>query len=171
MNIIDRNKIITPKRTYLVIGLLLSTLTNILFAQKQFEVVYGGNMVEQSRKVIQAENNDYIILGMTKSYGSGDNDLSITRIDTNGDIIWTKIIGTPDRDGAYDIKINPTGGYMIAFGIQYKIRASNRTSWTACDTKFSVIGDKILCKSHLFDSLQRLKKYPMVAADMDAAIM
>ncbi|MBE9491371.1 MAG: hypothetical protein IMY70_00680, partial [Bacteroidetes bacterium] len=84
------------------------------FAQKQFQTVFGGNNEEQSRSVIQTENNDYLVLGMTTSFGSGDKDISITRIDTNGIIIWSKVLGTSIRDAAYDLKINPTGGYMIA---------------------------------------------------------
>jgi len=98
---------------YISIGILF-LFPQILFAQKQFQTVFGGNNEEQSRKVLQTENNDYLVLGMTTSYGSGDKDISITRIDTNGIIIWTKILGTSIRDAPYDLKTNPTGGYMIA---------------------------------------------------------
>ena len=93
---------------------ILFFLSQLLSAQELFQTVFGGNNEEQSRSVIQTANNEYLVLGMTSSFGSGNKDICITRIDTNGSIIWSKVLGTSIRDAAYNIMINPSGGYMIA---------------------------------------------------------
>ena len=54
------------------------------------------------------------MVGQTKSYGVGEYDIYIIRVDAQGDTIWTKAIGGNDWDMASDIIAVSSGGFLIA---------------------------------------------------------
>ncbi len=78
---------------------------------------YGGNDYDRGFHVIQTNDNGYIIVGATKSFGAGMNDLYIIKTDAAGDTLWTRTVGGPESDGASFVQQTKDGGYIISGGV------------------------------------------------------
>lgn len=64
---------------------------------------YGGNDHERGFKIIQLDDNSYVTCGSTRSFGSGEEDAFVMRIDVSGNKIWDKTLGGTNRDNAFDV--------------------------------------------------------------------
>ncbi|MCB0409453.1 MAG: fibronectin type III domain-containing protein [Flavobacteriales bacterium] len=85
---------------------------------------YGGTSSEQAYDVVSSSDGGYVIVGSTESTTlnvsgtSGDCDIMITKLDANGNHVWTRVVGRPtDDDGLFqsntDIVANPDGTFSI----------------------------------------------------------
>ena len=88
--------------TFLQIGdaciIKIDCLGNILLNKS-----YGGADQDLLVGVIPLSNEDFILSGATKSYGAGNFDAYILRIDSLGNIIWAKGYGGGQDETAYSI--------------------------------------------------------------------
>lgn len=104
------------KGTYDYWVLRLNSAGDLLW-QKSF----GGSGIDQARKLIKTEENNYIILGnsfsndihVTSNYGGSD--YWILKIDDEGDIIWKKNYGGSDFDYATSIKKSKDGYVLCGY--------------------------------------------------------
>ncbi len=94
--------------------LLASWLVN--FAQQDDWVrIYGDDINNVVRQIIETYDGGYIIGGHTKNYNQGIKDGLLIKTDINGDILWKKIIGggADDRIGGNLIAQTYDGGYIL----------------------------------------------------------
>jgi hypothetical protein len=74
----------------------------------------GGANHDVGKSLIQTSDGGYAIAGHTKSFGAGDYDVYVVKLDAKGNLQWTKTIGgTKDDRGASLIQTSD-GGYAIA---------------------------------------------------------
>jgi hypothetical protein len=73
----------------------------------------GGSNYDWAYDVQQTEDADYIIAGNTSSYGNGESDLYLIRLDSTGDTLWTLVYGGSDYDEVTSIDLTSDGGYII----------------------------------------------------------
>ena len=73
----------------------------------------GGNSIEQSANIIPTNDGGYILAGVTTSFGQGNYDAYLVKLDSTTNIQWTKTYGGPNTDGGMVIQTND-GGYFIA---------------------------------------------------------
>jgi hypothetical protein len=74
---------------------------------------YGGTQWEGANEICQINNDDYIVVGYTNSFGSGENDVFLIKLNSDGDTIWTRTYGGSSNDRGYSIKQTFDGGYII----------------------------------------------------------
>ncbi|KQC12193.1 MAG: hypothetical protein APR63_11625 [Desulfuromonas sp. SDB] len=74
---------------------------------------YGGDGEDVGYCVAQDLDGYYIVVGYTNSYGMGNKDIYVLKIDSLGDTIWTKTYGTSGDDIAYDLEITAINDYVI----------------------------------------------------------
>ena len=74
---------------------------------------YGGENWDCGLSVQQTSDGEYIITGCTYSFGSGNNDVYLMRIDANGDTLWTKTYGGDLCEEGYSVRETHDGGYII----------------------------------------------------------
>ena len=74
----------------------------------------GGKNRDWSSSLIQTSDSGYAIAGFTTSFGSGDEDVYVVKLDANGNLQWTKTIGGPASEEGYSIIQTSDGGYAIA---------------------------------------------------------
>lgn len=74
---------------------------------------YGGSYNEGGNSCKQTDDGGYITLGSTYSYGTGDFDIYLLRLDSLGDTLWTRTYGGSGTDYGYDIQATADGGYVI----------------------------------------------------------
>lgn len=78
----------------------------------QWEKHYGGPEDESANGIIRDRDNNYAIIGQTRSYGAGDDDIWILKIDENGDTLWTRTYGISLFDAGYAIDTTLDGNYV-----------------------------------------------------------
>lgn len=74
----------------------------------------GGEGNDVSNSVIPANDSGYLIAGSSNSYGAGDTDAYIVKIDDHGTELWHKTFGGTEYDSAYKVIPGNTGGYLIS---------------------------------------------------------
>jgi hypothetical protein len=80
----------------------------------QWTKTIGGPEIEEGRSLIQTSDGGYAIAGFTFSFGAGEDDVYVVKLDANGNLQWTKTIGGPKSEGGNSIIQTSDGGYAIA---------------------------------------------------------
>ncbi|MBC7485831.1 MAG: T9SS type A sorting domain-containing protein [Cytophagaceae bacterium] len=62
----------------------------------------------------QTSDGGYILSGQYRAFGSGGEDLGLTKIDALGNIQWAKVYGNIGDDRAFDISIDQSGNFLLA---------------------------------------------------------
>ena len=75
--------------------------------------VYGGYYNESGNSAVRLDNGDFLLLGSTYSYGSGDYDIYLVKVDSTGTKIWTRTYGGSGTDYGCDITPTSDGGFII----------------------------------------------------------
>ncbi|MDZ7821590.1 MAG: PQQ-binding-like beta-propeller repeat protein [Candidatus Marinimicrobia bacterium] len=74
--------------------------------------LFGGEGFDVCASLVQANDDGYVILGYTNSYGVGSLDIWLIKIDENGNFLWSKTFGGSSSEYASSI-INILGGYAV----------------------------------------------------------
>jgi len=80
---------------------------------KAWEKIYGGPDDEKSFSVQQTIGGGYIGFGQTKSFGNGNYDIILFKLDSSGDVVWSKTFGTNDDEYFFSGKQASDGGYIL----------------------------------------------------------
>ena len=79
-----------------------------------WQKTFGGNLFDRAYSIQQTTDGGYILAGATQSFGSGDDDMWLIKLDSSGDIAWQKTYGGSDSDIAYSIHQSWDDGYIVA---------------------------------------------------------
>ena len=74
---------------------------------------YGGRDEDQGYSVQQTFDGGYIVVGLTYSFGAGENDVYLIKTNANGDTIWTRTYGGSSYDAGLCVQQTPDSGYVI----------------------------------------------------------
>ena len=112
----------------------------ITFPQITFQKTYGGNDYEEANEVVQTNDDGFIVVGYTETFGAGNRDFYVVKTQPDGDTIWTKTFGGANYDQAHCItKADEShyiiGGYTSSFGAGgdiylIKIDENGNAIWT-----------------------------------------
>ncbi|MDO8124936.1 MAG: clostripain-related cysteine peptidase [Candidatus Hermodarchaeota archaeon] len=83
------------------------------FGIHQWNRTYGGVEFESSSAILENSSGGFIIAGYTRSYGAGDFDVWILRIDAIGNLLWNTTFGGTGSDYAQSMIECNDGGYAI----------------------------------------------------------
>ena len=82
------------------------------FGNVEWQKTYGGSDYEWASDALQTNDGGYIVTGHTKSFGTGDQDIWILRLDENGTVEWQKTYGTTQLEWSNAIRQTADGGYV-----------------------------------------------------------
>lgn len=86
---------------------------NLIWSQ-----VYGGNNWEISSSIGCFADSTYLVAGETYSYGAGQKDVYLIKVDGNGDTLWTRTFGGTGDDYAKSILMDRNNNALIIGGTQ-----------------------------------------------------
>jgi hypothetical protein len=107
----------------------------------QWTKTIGGKSDEFGTSLIQTSEGGYAIAGSTKSFGAGEWDVYVVKLDANGNLQWTKTIGGPASETGFSLIQTSDSGYAItgattSFGAGgtdlyvIKLDANGKPQWT-----------------------------------------
>jgi hypothetical protein len=114
----------------------------------QWAKTIGGSDWDQAGSIIQSSDGGYAVAGFTSNFGAGG-DMYVVKLDSEGNVQWTKTIGGINYDQAYSIIRSSDGGYAVAgftssFGAGYydmyvvKMDANGNVCFSQNITNYSV---------------------------------
>jgi uncharacterized delta-60 repeat protein len=100
----------------------------------------GGTNSDYGNSIQQTSDGGYVITGYTQSFGAGNGDVFVIKLDSSGNLSWAKTIGGTNSDYGNSIQQTSDGGYVItgytqSFGAGYsdifviKLDSSGNLSW------------------------------------------
>jgi HEAT repeat protein len=89
---------------------------------------FGGSGWDDGIDLIETEDGDFVIVGGTESFGSGERDLWLIKADSEGKEVWNRTFGGPGEELGGSVKMTEDGGYIIA-GINSNNSSGNGDLW------------------------------------------
>ena len=74
---------------------------------------YGGSYNDGGNSCLKTSDGGYVALGSTYSYGTGDHDIYLLKLDSLGDTLWTRTFGGSGTEYGYDIQGTVDGCFII----------------------------------------------------------
>ncbi|MFX0182116.1 MAG: hypothetical protein ACFE95_03445 [Candidatus Hodarchaeota archaeon] len=94
----------------------------------EWNQTYGGTGLDWAKTLIQTTDGGYLLAGCTDSFGSGDTDMWLVKIDAIGEIKWNQTYGGPQEDCANALLQTMDGGYLVA-GFTYSFGSGGADMW------------------------------------------
>ena len=82
----------------------------------QWQKTYGGSFDDESHSVRQTLDGGYAVAGFTWSFGAGDWDIWVLKLDGNGTVQWQKTFGGTESDWTWSVHQTSDGGCVVAGG-------------------------------------------------------
>jgi hypothetical protein len=80
---------------------------------KLWDKTFGGVYWDIPTDVKQTNDNGYLITGRTHSFGAGNIDVWVIKLDETGHVQWNKTFGTQYFEGGVESQQTTDGGYVI----------------------------------------------------------
>jgi hypothetical protein len=110
-----------------VIALLAGTGSLANAQQLLWSSIYGGRNNEGGSACRRLADG-YIVVGSTYSYGSGDYDVYLLKLDDFGDTLWARTFGGTGTDYGYDVIPTADSGFLVV-GSTTSFGAGNRDAY------------------------------------------
>jgi hypothetical protein len=75
---------------------------------------YGGTDTEYGYYIQQTSDGGYIVVGDTYSFGAGNGDVYLLKIDVTGAVLWSKAYGGTDAEEGASVQQTSDGGYIVS---------------------------------------------------------
>ncbi len=127
--------------------------------QLEWSKTLGDDANEWGNAIVQTRDDGFAVAGATASYGNSDKeDLLLTKFDADGNIVWAKIAGDPNRVEECRSLLETSEGGVIAVG---KTNAFGMNTMNLFLARFNEVG-KTPCSIDITDSLTLLDVTPTV---------
>ncbi len=94
----------------------------------KWQRTYGGSDLDLVYSIQQTDDDGYILVARTCSFGAGSDDIWILKLDSEGNIKWQRTYGGTSYDMAYSIQQTSDRGYIVA-GRTYSFGEGKDDAW------------------------------------------
>ncbi|MBC7695366.1 MAG: T9SS type A sorting domain-containing protein [Burkholderiales bacterium] len=109
---------------------------------KLWSKTYGGNKPDFPYHMLATNDGNYFLIGYSQSYGGGDMDILLQKIDPSGNQIWLKTYGGSGNDYARDVTATADGNYMIVGSSNSQSTTGQNANLIKIDPSGNVIWNK-----------------------------
>ena len=81
--------------------------------QVLWQKLYGGDQEDRFYSIIETADHNYLIAGGTASFGAGQMDVWVLKLDPHGQVLWQKTYGGKGDDRAFSVQAVSDGGYLV----------------------------------------------------------
>jgi hypothetical protein len=144
----------TPDGGYIIAGMSETSIpgdTNIYIIKTDnvgdimWTKEYGGNNPDYPYNIVATPDGGYLLLGYTASYGAGDYDTWLVKVNSAGDFQWDKTYGGTGDDQGKALIATTDGNYMIT-GRTNTPNGNSATNYDAFLLKVDPSGTEIWTK-------------------------
>jgi hypothetical protein len=75
--------------------------------------IIGGDREDYCRSIQQTDDGGFIFAGITQSYGAGMEDFWLVKLDSDGEMEWSRTFGTGNDEHALSVRQTSDGGYIL----------------------------------------------------------
>jgi len=99
----------------LVLAMLVSICASASAQDSLWSYAYfAGEHGDYPECIRQTSDGMYVVAGWTNSFGAGNPDIFLMKMNQLGDTLWTRVYGDSLRENAYDVQETADGGYILA---------------------------------------------------------
>lgn len=141
----------TPDGGYVVVGSSASTLNGATdvsvlkldsAGRAQWWKTYGGTAADDGKDLALTADSGYLISADTKSFGSGQSDVWLLKLNSTGGVAWQKAIGGSQLDLSMRVVPSADGAYLLA-GVTASFGAGLYDGWVIkADSNGAVLWQK-----------------------------
>jgi uncharacterized delta-60 repeat protein len=78
-----------------------------------WEKTFGGNGIDHGYSVQQTNDDGFMIIGFTESFGDGNKDVWLIKTNADGSPDWERTFGGNDIDHGYSVQLTNDDGFII----------------------------------------------------------
>lgn len=106
-----------------------------------FQKTFGGANFDYAEDVKSTSDGGFIVGGYTQSYGAGNEDAYLLKLDANGNREWFQTYGGTGQDRAYSVHQTSDGGYIFV-GQTYITSVGDKLYCVRTDSVGSIVWSK-----------------------------
>ncbi|MEN8145189.1 MAG: hypothetical protein ABFS14_09580 [Gemmatimonadota bacterium] len=76
----------------------------VVHVTTSFERVLGGSDLDRGVYVSPTSDGGYVAVGVTRSFGQGNDDVYLVRTDAAGELLWSRTYGGPQTDNGWAVR-------------------------------------------------------------------
>jgi hypothetical protein len=80
----------------------------------EWQKTYGGRYNDEAIAIVQTSDMNLIVAANTESFGIGNSDIWILKLDPAGNVLWQKTVGTTQEEHVSSIAVNRSGIIIAA---------------------------------------------------------
>lgn len=84
-----------------------------MFGIIEWQKAYGGDGADEGAKILQTEDDGYILGANTDSFGNGKTDILLLKLDASGGMQWQKTFGGEGVEVIAALQPTADGGYIV----------------------------------------------------------
>lgn len=93
----------------------MALLGTAALAANDFETTVGGPDFDRGVFVSPTQDGGYIAVGVTKSFGEGEEDVYLVKTDAQGEVLWSQTYGGPEPDFGWSVHETADGFVLAGF--------------------------------------------------------
>lgn len=105
---------ILKRLIYLILFLVFNININAQCPDTLWTKTYGGTDWEEAFDIKKTHDNGFILSGWTSSFGAGNKDVYLVKVDSAGNVLWENTYGGPYEDVGFSVCQTEDRGYAIS---------------------------------------------------------
>ncbi|MDY6990868.1 MAG: MopE-related protein, partial [Thermodesulfobacteriota bacterium] len=126
-----------------------------------WQKTYGGSDHDHGRSIQETTDNGFIVVGETWSFGTGNNDFWVLKLNSGGEVTWQKAYGGSDNETAFSV-LQTTDGDFLVSGMGESFGEDYNSLVIKLDSDADVVWEKVY--DGFINSMQETKNGSYIAA-------
>ena len=124
----------------------------------RWQKYYGGTGFDVANSICRFSDGTYVISGYTESFGAGQDDFYLIRVDGSGDTLWTRAIGTSNSEMGFEV-IETSDHHIAITGNSGTFPANGPGNRNARLLKLNMNGEIIWQKSYDTPGIEKSQEW------------